>query len=432
MQNRHEALIQMHEQQLIMKNGKPCIDVIGFARCTGCFGCQAACPIGAIVISLDADGFYKPVINQQTCSECGMCQRRCPVIASQEQLLASAGNWKEPKAYAAWSKDDDVRLSSSSGGFFSELARQVIENEGAVAGCAWGENLTPEHLLAHTMPEVEKMRGSKYAPSRCGNIYQEVIAALSKHEGLLLFSGTPCQVAAMDAALSQEQRTRVLLVEFICHGVPSLSVFHRYIDELFSGDKVESYTFRDKSLGWQTVLAVSSHGKRHHVIASNDTFIKGFSIHHIYMMESCYQCPFAHLPRVADITMGDFWGCPEPLYDKRGVSVVLVNTEKGMKAIEAAKNRGLLELQTVSFAEAVAKNPRAITGDHALPQKRRSFLNGMIAGKSFAALQTAFFPSRSELLWSSFLNDDHKLLFLRNIIFSALRKFRGLFLPVHQ
>ena len=293
-----------------MKNKKPCIDVIGLSRCTGCFGCQAACTIGAIVISLDSDGFYKPVINRQTCSECGLCQRRCPVIANQEGLLTSAGHWVEPKAYAAWSNNEEVRLSSSSGGLFFELARQVIEDGGAVAGCVWGENLTPEHLLAHTLADVERMRGSKYVSSRVGNIYQEVIALLSESEKTVLFSGTPCQVAAMDVALSPEQRKRVLLVEFICHGVPSLRVFHRYLEELFSGDRVVSYTFRDKSFGWQTVLAVSAHGKRHHVIASNDSFIKGFSIHHIYMMESCYQCPFAHLPRVADITMGDFWGCP--------------------------------------------------------------------------------------------------------------------------
>jgi coenzyme F420-reducing hydrogenase beta subunit len=416
----------MHEQQFIMKNGKPCIDVIGFARCTGCFGCQAACPIGAIVISLDADGFYKPVINQQTCSECGLCQRRCPVIASQEQLLASAGNWKEPKAYAAWSKDDDVRLSSSSGGFFSELARQVIESGGAVAGCVWGENFTPKHLLAHTMPEVEKMRGSKYAPSSVGNIYQEVIAALSKNESSMIFSGTPCQVAAMDATLSREQRKRVLLVEFICHGVPSLRVFHRYLEELFSGDKVVSYTWNNKAFGWKTVLAVSDKGERHHVSAPADFFFKGFS-YKLFLMESCYQCPFAHLPRVADITMGDFWGCPEQLHDKRGVSVVLVNTEKGLKAIGAAQNRGALKVEEVSLAEAVAKNQRAIRGVHPVPQKRRAFMNGMIGGRSFAELQGAFFPGRSELLWRSFINADHKLLFVSNLFIAVLRKFWGLF-----
>jgi coenzyme F420-reducing hydrogenase beta subunit len=415
-----------------MKNKKPCIDVIGLAQCTGCFGCQGACPTGAIVISLNSDGFYKPVINRQTCSECGLCQRGCPVIANQEGFLASAGNWVEPKAYAAWSNDEEVRLSSSSGGLFSELAREVIENGGAVAGCVWGKNLTPEHLLAHTLADVKRMRGSKYAPSRVGNIYQEVIAALSKNESSLLFSGTPCQVAAMDAALSPEQRKRVLLVECSCHGVPSLRVFHRYLEELFAGDRVASYTFRDKTFGWQTVLAVSAHGKRHHVSAPKDSFFIGFASYNLYLMESCYKCSFARLPRCGDITLGDFWGCPDQLYDKRGVSVVLVNTEKGMAVLGAQQKRGSLEVTEVSFAEAVAKNQRAIRGYYPVPAKRRAFLNGMIGGRSFAALQTAFFPSRSELLWSSILNDDHKLLFLRNILFSALRKFRGLFLPVHQ
>ena len=352
------------------------------------------------------------------------------MIASQKGLLASVGNWEEPKAFAAWSNDEDVRLSSSSGGLFTELARSVIDNGGAVAGCVWGEHLTPEHLLAHSLADVEKMRGSKYVPSRVGNIYQEGIALLNDSEKTLLFSGTPCQVAAMDAALRPEQRTRVLLVECICHGVPSLHVFHRYIDELFGGEKVASYTFRDKSFGWQSVLAVSAHGKRHHVTAPKDAFFKGFAIHHLYLMELCYQCPFARLPRVADISMGDFWGCPEQLHDKRGVSVVLVNTEKGMRAVGAAENMGSLAVEAVSLAEAVAKNQRAIKGEHSVPQKRRAFLNGMIGGRSFAALQAAFFPSRSELLWYSFLNEDHKILFLRNIFLAVLRKFRCLFFPV--
>lgn len=410
-----------------MKNRKTCIDVIGLARCTGCFGCQAACSIGAITISLDEDGFYKPVINRHTCSECGLCQRCCPVIGIQEGLLASAGNWAEPQAYAAWSNDEVVRLNSSSGGIFSELARSVIEHGGVVIGCAWGDNWTPEHIMAHTMTEVERMRGSKYVPSRVGNIYQEVIDVLNESEKPLLFSGTPCQVAAMNAALSPEQRKRVLLVEFICHGVPSLRVFHHYIEELFSNDRVASYSFRDKSFGWFTVMAVSVHGKCHHVSGGKDSFIQGFG-YHLYQMESCYQCVFARLPRAADVTMGDFWGCPEQLYDKRGVSVVLANSEKGMTVISAAQHNGSIELIKVPFSDAVAKNNRAINGEYHVPKKRRAFLNGMISGKSFAELVTAFYPGRFELLWRSFLHEENKLVFLKNLMQSALRKIRAFFL----
>jgi len=409
-----------------MKNRKPCIDVIGLARCTGCFGCQAACSIGAIVLSLDEDGFYKPVINRQTCSECGLCQRCCPVIALQEGLLASAGNLAEPQAYAAWSNDEVVRLNSSSGGIFSELAKSVIEHGGVVVGCTWGDNWTPEHIMAHTMTEVERMRGSKYVPSRVGNIYHEVIAVLNKSEKPLLFSGTPCQVAAMDAALSPEQRERVLLVEFLCHGVPSLRVFHRYIEELFRGDKVASYTFRDKSYGWQTVLAVSEGGKRYNEPSWVDSFYKGF-FYHLYLMKSCYQCAFARLPRAADITMGDFWGCSEQLHDKRGVSVVLANSEKGMTALWTEQNNASIELIPVPFTDAVAKNKRAINGEHHVPQKRRAFLNGMISGKRFSELVTAFYPGRFELLWRSFLHEEHKLVFLKNLMQSALRKIKAFF-----
>jgi coenzyme F420-reducing hydrogenase beta subunit len=379
---------------------------------------------------LNADGFYRPNVDRQQCDECGACQRRCPVLVDSLQGL-SISNWMEPKAFAAWTKNDSVRLSSSSGGVFNELTERVLAEGGAVAGCVWGTGWAPEHVLTNSVDVIKRMRGSKYVPSKAGRVYRDVLNRLQNESGPVLFSGTPCQVAAMATALSDDQRKRVLMVEVLCHGLPSLHVFHHYLQELFEGDKIESYSFRDKFFGWQSVHATSSSGRIHHMPAIEDSFMLGF-IHHLYLMEACYHCQFARLPRFADLTLGDFWGCPERWFDIRGVSVILANSSKGMAAIEAAQSHGSLIVEAVSFQEAVAKNKRAVQGKYPVPKKRRAFLDGMIEGKSFAKLQATLFPSRSEVLWCTFLGSDHKLPFLGNIFIAMLRKILRLFSSIYH
>lgn len=400
---------------------KTCIDIISVVRCTGCFGCESACTNGAVKLILDVDGFYKPDVDRKRCNGCGICQQRCPVIADFPSTLVD-GKLPEPVFFAAWSNDDHVRLASSSGGLFSELARPVIEAGGAVAGCVWGENWTPAHILTRTWGDVERMRGSKYAPSHVGDIYKQIIASLRDSENQILFSGTPCQVAALEVALSSEQRKRVLLVEFICHGVPSLRVFHRYLEELFSGDAVVSYTFRDKTLGWQTTTAVSGHGQRHSMPGPEDAFIQGFAGHHLYVMESCHQCPFARLPRGGDITLGDFWGCPEPWNDSRGVSVILANTMSGMRALEDVRASGRINLKPTDLTTATEKNPRAISGVYLMPCDRRAFLDDFARGYRFAQLKARYFPTRWQLWLGSLIQNKFQLRFFAGFVFRRLRR----------
>lgn len=401
------------------------IDVIGLPRCTGCFGCESACTRNAIVMLLDGDGFYKPIVDREMCNECGTCQRYCPVIQADKNTL-NAENKIEPIAFAAWANDEQVRLASSSGGVFSELAKEVLESGGMVAGCVWGDNWTPMHILTNSWADVEKMRGSKYVPSKAGNIYRQVIDFLRDSDNKVLFSGTPCQVASMEAALSPKQRGRVLLVDFICHGVPSLRVFHRYIEELFDGDEVASYTFRDKSFGWQTVLAVSADGKRHHIPASADAFFQGFAVHHLYVMDSCYQCQFARLSRESDITLGDFWGCPEQWYDKRGVSLVLANTDAGLDAFYSLDRAKVINLRPVDLSIVIAKNKRVFVGNsYRIPEKRRAFFDGLKRNKKFTDLKNKYFPTRSYLFFLSFLNSKAKMRFIADFLLS---RFSVLFL----
>jgi coenzyme F420-reducing hydrogenase beta subunit len=397
-----------------MKGNKPSIDRIGIDNCMGCFGCKSACSKKAIEIILDKDGFYKPIIDRVKCSECGVCQSSCPVIMGNDSMM-DADETIMPKAYAAWTNEENIRLASSSGGAFSELAKKVIESGGKVAGCVWSNKWTPMHILTDYWPDIERMRKSKYVPSNLGDIYKEVICFIDKSNKKVLFSGTPCQITAMKAALRPEQRKNVLLVEFICHGVPSLRVFHRYLEELFDGEDVVSYDFRNKEMGWQTILAISSAGKKYHIPGLKDPFFLGFVEHHLYMMESCYKCQFACTPRNADITLGDFWGCPEKWNDKRGVSIILVSTKKGMSSIVFAQKCGQLILKQVSYEESFIKNER-VRHKYSKPDNRVHFFRCFAKDERFEKLSKKYYPSKNLMFWNEFRNSKSKIDFFIKLL----------------
>lgn len=403
-----------------MRDKQTCIDIIGMERCTGCFGCQTACAQGAIHLILDAEGFYKPRVDHAICTHCGVCQQQCPVLAYDTGHLPT-GNCHEPKTFAAWSLDESVRLASTSGGLFSELARPVIADSGVVAGCAWGAEWTPEHILASTWPEVGKMRGSKYVPSKVGDLYVRIVKFLRENTGPVMFVGTPCQVAAMALALRGERRDRVLLVDLICDGVPSLRVFHTYLNTLFPGGQVASYMFREKSFGWEesSVRAESFQGHCHHVRCWLDPFVAGSQAHRLYNLAACHACVFARLPRPGDITLGDFWGCPEKWKDRRGVSAVLANTAAGVTALEALMRAGQIALEPVELDTIAKGNPRLLDGYYSMPENRRAFLDGVIAGVSFDNLWDMYGPHsvpRWRAWWSRFQGSDAKTEFLVDFV----------------
>lgn len=412
-----------------MKIEKTCIDLLGVDRCTGCFGCQSACQQGAIRLVLNPEGFYKPMVNHDVCNYCGLCIQRCPVLAYDLGRLPDA-KLPEPKVYAAWSKDDFWRLASTSGGLFSELALPVIDAGGIVVGCVWGNEWTPKHEIASTWPEVERMRGSKYVPSMVGNLYAKIIEYLKETpRGTVLFAGTPCQVAALDLSLNREQRKRVLLIDIICDGVPSLRVFHSYLRELFKGEQVVSYMFREKSFGWgaSSIRAETSNLSCYHVKVWDDPFIKGSQVYRLYQMDACDGCLFARLPRPGDITLGDYWGCPDRLNDNKGVSVVLANTQAGQEALDWLISANRIFCEPTDLVMATKFNQRLIHGNYVGSENRQAFLNGLIAGKKFNSLKKKYYPkhiSKWKARWVDFCSASSKREYVAKAISQILRKFK--------
>lgn len=350
---------------------KPAIEVIGIENCAGCFACYNSCPYNAIEMVENEEGFYYPYINEN-CTYCGVCQKFCPVITP----IRFSEN-VEPKFFAGWSLDEKVRIKSSSGGIFPELARYILENGGVVFGVAWNENLLPVHIKVPDVDELPRLMGSKYVQSNVGMAYKEALSELRKGK-TVLFSGTPCQIAGLNTFLKySKNRDKMITVGVVCHGVPSTLIFRKYLEwaEEKYQKKVVGIEFRNKQKGWenyQVALRLSNGTsiQEHYLL---NPFYRGY-LQNLYLRHSCYHCQFSTIPRYEDITLGDFWGVPKELRDKRGVSVIIANTPKGLRLLETLKELNRIELVEVDMKTATQHNPRITTGSLPIPEIRDQVL----------------------------------------------------------
>lgn len=350
-------------------NKLPAIKVIGTEKCTSCFGCANACTFNAIEMKISEEGFYKPEIIEDKCVNCSLCSKNCPVISFESNNFTK----EEIKTYAAFSTNDTTRLASSSGGIFTEIAESFIEEGGAVFGAAWGENLTVKHMCIDNKEDLSKLRSSKYIQSNLDNIYSTIVDLVENQSRKVLFTGTPCEVAALKTFTKSEN---LFTADVVCHGVPSKIIFDEYINSIAKGHKVNSYTFRDKSNGWSKYKVKMNIDKTepYECITRQDPFFHGF-ICDLYLNLSCYNCKFAAVPRTGDITMGDFWKISEDLMDERGVSVVLGNNVKGLSLLHELERQNKIKLFSKDLKDAIKGNPRIHDGFLNMRKKRSEILS---------------------------------------------------------
>ncbi len=306
------------------------INIVEKEDCCGCESCVQICPKQCISFVQDKEGFFYPTVDIAECVDCGLCETRCPIINS--------SNTKEPlRIYAAKNLDEGMLKESSSGGIFTLLAEYIIERGGVVFGARFNNDWGVVHSYTDSINGLSDFRGSKYVQSRIMSSYLKVEEFLNSGREVL-FSGTPCQVKGLRSFLSRDY-DNLLLVDFICHGVPSPMVWYKYLDEvILNKDKsiIDKISFRDKTSGWRK-YSLCIHGSInkqsfcHTECFKNNIYMKGF-LNNLYLRPSCYSCSVKSFKSGSDITMADFWGVKNilPDYDDdKGLSLTVINTNRG-------------------------------------------------------------------------------------------------------
>lgn len=362
-------------------------------ECCGCGACVNVCPKDAIRFMPDEYGFLYPKIDTENCIGCQKCVSACDFQKKEEVF-----GYTPEKAFAAIHKDKKVLKASSSGGVFSVLAKETLKEEGVVYGCILDNKLEAVHTYAKTWEEILPMRGSKYVQSRVDLIYREVLKHLEQGK-IVLFTGTPCQVAALNSVLNGKQYDTLLTVDLVCHGTPSPLMFRKYIDYLEKKYhvKITNYSFRGKEKGWAGYCqSFGADDKQLQRIGKLDEFyISNFSKGNFHR-PSCYQCRYACTNRVADITIGDFWGHMEAGIQLKnwedGLSVCLINSIKGQNM------QGVLEEQMELEETEVS---RAVSGNRNLyaPSKK---------GEKYEAYMSALLEDEIESIANEYVRENHK------------------------
>lgn len=306
--------------------------------CCGCNACYSICPAKCISIEFDEEGFSYPKIDKDKCINCGLCEKVCPFNPQNEKATLN-----KIKAYACRNKDKNEQLTSSSGGVFIELCNYIINNNGIVFGALFNEDLKVVHKSAKNMQECYKFKGSKYVQSYIGDTYIEAKKYLDEGK-LVLFSGTQCQIKGLNLFLRKDY-SNLITLEVICHGAPSPLVLDKYKKHLIKryNANVKNIQFRDKGTGWEnySVSVELDNNKKHSTFALQDIYMKGF-LQDLYLRPSCYNCKAKNFCSKSDITLGDYWGIRyvhPNFYDNNGVSLVCLNTDKGINLFELIKDK---------------------------------------------------------------------------------------------
>lgn len=363
---------------------------VSYETCTGCGGCVNVCPVNAISMQTDPEGFIFPAVNEEKCVECRKCISACPVLTYENK------NREEPEIFAVRA-EDEIRAVSSSGGVFTVLAEQILSEGGAVCGAAFDDNMILRHVLVEDKEGLNRLRGSKYLQSDAGDAYARIKDLLEQGRKVL-FSGTPCQNAALRNVLG-ENPDNLLLVDILCHGVPSQTLFSQYLRETAEGKKVRKVNFRSKQFGWQSgkILIEFDDNTEYIGDGKSDAFEVGF-YRNLTLRKACSECKYSAYPREGDISIGDFWGISQvdaAQNDGKGTSIVFLNNEKGKKAFKKAE-KDFYKVQEYSFKDIGTKLKNRINAHYPANAKREVFFQNFSKEKNFYNAVKATLPDTLE------------------------------------
>lgn len=343
--------------------------IIDYEKCCGCKVCYDICGQEAISFEVNNEGFWYPVVDQNKCTSCLRCREVCPdvnPVKNQEQM--------KPQVYAAWLKDTQMRQYSTSGGMYYAFAHQVLTQGGYVVACRYtGDWKHAEHIVADSEELLLETVRSKYFQSETEGIYKKVKELLGTGKQVL-FCGCPCQSAALQAYVGECEN--LFTMDFICRGINSQRAFAAFIEELEHRyhSKATGVHCKNKRKGWKSlgVLVTFENGEEYYETRSSSYWSLGYIKENLYMRPSCHQCQYRNLPRISDITIGDFWGIQNVTEDDlfHGISVLMLNTGKGQAMFQSIRDKLEYSERTI---EDVKKGNPCLTESPAKGSKREMF-----------------------------------------------------------
>lgn len=335
-------------------------------NCCGCNACGDICSKQAIVFVTDEEGFWYPKVDTQKCVDCGLCEKVCPMLQADKQ---KKNDFQTPICFAAQNKNLESLFNSTSGSAFAAFAEKVYKDGGYVGGAVFNDDFSVRQFISSNKADLEQLRNTKYVQSNSEGFFIAVRDLLNQGNKVLV-CGLPCQMAALRSFLCKDYET-LIIVDLICLGVNSpriLPAYLKYKEEQHKS-KLVHYKAKNKELGWRnlTTKMVFENGEVEYDKKDTNYFTQGFISTHAFARPCCYNCKFKGLPRIADITIGDFWGVEQHIdkkYDQDlGTSAILINSNKGADFYESVRTK--FHDKEVQFEDILTNNKALI---NSIPQ----------------------------------------------------------------
>lgn len=334
------------------------INIKNKVDCCGCNACGDVCAHNAITFKTDNEGFWYPEVDLQKCTDCHLCEKVCPIINVKE---IKKNDFEKPFCFAAQNKNLESLFNSTSGSAFAALAEKMYKDGGYVGGAVFNDDFSVRQFISNDKKDLNILRNTKYVQSNSEGFFKRVRELLKAGEKVLV-CGLPCQMAGLRTFLKKDY-DNLIIVDMICLGINSPKILPAYLkwQEDKHGSKIVYYKAKNKELGWRqlTTKIVFENGEVEYDKCDTNYFTVGFIGTHAFARPSCYDCKFKGFPRIADITIGDFWGAEKHVgkdYDNDlGTSIVLLSSEKGKAFYESMHTK--FKDKEVPFDAVIPGNP---------------------------------------------------------------------------
>lgn len=337
------------------------IEIENKTDCCGCQACGDICHAEAISFHSDHEGFWYPEVDRNKCTDCHLCEKICPVLNID---ALKHHNKSAPKVFGGYNKDIVIRFDSTSGGVFSLLAQAMYKQKGYVSGAIYTDDFKVVNFISDDKKDLRRLRSSKYVQGNAEGLYKRIKSLLESGEKVLA-CGSPCQMAALRSFLRKDY-DNLIIVDFLCRATNSPKVFEKYKESLEAryGSKIMAIKDKNKDHGWHSLArkVTFENGQVYYGEGHEDDYRRGYHAN-VFERPSCYECKFKGVPRISDITLGDFWGIGSvdpSLEQNLGTSLVIINSEKGEKYFDIIRDK--LVMKEFSLDDIVPGNSTAIMG----------------------------------------------------------------------